>query len=197
MPAGRPRSFDASEALDRAMELFWERGYEGTSLADLTEAMGINRPSLYAAFGNKESLFRQALVRYVTGPGGHLQQALDAPTSREVVERIWFGSSAMVSQPERPRGCLLVQGVLACGSAAEPLRLEVARLRAAGETLIEKRLKRAVAEGDLPPDANPADLARLVATVNYGLAIQAASGVPAKALRRVAQLALAAWPTAK
>jgi AcrR family transcriptional regulator len=197
MPAGRPRSFDVNEALDRAMELFWERGYEGTSLADLTEAMGINRPSLYAAFGNKESLFRRTLAHYVVGPGGHLQRALEAPTSREVVERIWIGSHATVSQQDRPRGCLLVQSVLACGSEADPLRKEVAGMRAAGETLIEQRLKRAVAEGDLPPDASAADLARFVTTVNYGLAIQAASGVSAKALRRVAQIALAAWPTAK
>jgi AcrR family transcriptional regulator len=185
MATGRPREFDIDQALDRALNVFWRKGYEGTTLPDLTRAMGINRPSLYAAFGNKEELFRKALDRYAAGPASHAFAALNEPTARAVVERLWYGAVEMATHPQNPAGCLLVQGV----------RRDVAARRAAGVAALRRRFQRAVAEGDLPADANPADLARYVATVTYGMAVQAASGASRAQLRRVAQLALRNWPT--
>ena len=191
---GRPRAFDADRALDRALRVFWRKGYEGASLPELTKAMGINRPSLYAAFGNKESLFQKALERYASGPAGYVARALEAPTARAVFEQVLDGAIDLVSDPKNPRGCLMVQGALACGKDADSVRKDLIARRGAGECALRQRFDRARAEGDLPPDADPADLARYVTTVLHGLSVQAASGVPRDALRRVADTALRAWP---
>lgn len=190
----RPRMFDADEALDRALRVFWRKGYEGTSLADLTKAMQINRPSLYAAFGNKEGLFRRALDRYAEGPAAFAREALAAPTARAVVERLWSGAIDQLADPRSPRGCLLVQGALACGDAAESVRRELATRRAAGVAALRERLERAVAEGDLPSDADPDDLARFVTAVSHGMSVQAAGGATREDLERVVRTALRAWP---
>src|SRR5271166_2829743 len=114
MPVGRPRAFDVEKALDRALEVFWRKGYEGATLPDLTRAMGINRPSLYAAFGNKETLFRKTIERYIDGPGSHVALALEEPTARAVVERLWSATIELTAGPRGPRGCFLVQAALAC-----------------------------------------------------------------------------------
>ena len=119
MAMGRPREFDVDKALDLALQVFWRKGYEGASMADLTETMGITKPSLYAAFGNKEELFRKALDRYVDGPGGYFQVALAKPTIRAVVEHLLFEAADAVTDPDHPPGCLAVQGALSCGDAAE------------------------------------------------------------------------------
>src|SRR4029079_14289460 len=116
---GRPREFDADEALDRALEVCWRKGYEGASLAELTEAMGINRPSLYAAFGNKEALFRRAFDRYADGPAAYTRDALKARTALEVAERLLRGAADALTDPIHPPGCLGVMGALTCGEAAE------------------------------------------------------------------------------
>ena len=115
---GRPRAFDLDDALDRAMHVFWAKGYEAASLSNLTRAMQINRPSLYAAFGNKEQLFRKVLDRYMTGPLAFFGQALAAPKARDVVEQIFLGTARMSENPKAPPGCLLVQGALASGNAS-------------------------------------------------------------------------------
>ena len=115
VPSGRTRQFDVDEALDRALEVFWARGYEGATLPELTRAMGINRPSLYAAFGNKEQLFRKALDRYQTGPMSFLTEALRQPTARAVVEAIFSGFVRMQRDRDKARGCLVVSGAIACG----------------------------------------------------------------------------------
>jgi AcrR family transcriptional regulator len=191
---GRPRAFDLDHALEQALQVFWLKGYEGASLPDLTHAMGINRPSLYAAFGNKESLFRKALDRYVEGPASYMRAALEAPTARAAVERLLRETADRLSDPGHPGGCLIVQGALACGDASDSIRSELVARRAAAEGLLRRRFERARAEGDLPADANPADLAKFIATVIHGMAVQASSGVSRAKLRRVADLALRAWP---
>ena len=193
-PAGRPRSFDMDRALDCALQVFWRKGYEGASLSDLTEAMGINRPSLYAAFGDKEALFRKVLDRYAEGLTSYVREALNQPTARGAIEKLLRGSADRLSNPRNPPGCLNVQGALVCGNAAEGVRRELALRRAAGEGAIRQRLRRARAEGDLPPNANPADLARYVTTVLHGMSVQAAGGATRAELQRVAQTALQAWP---
>jgi AcrR family transcriptional regulator len=194
VPRGRPREFDVDGALERALDVFWRQGYEGTSLADLTRAMGINRPSLYAAFGSKEGLFRRALDRYAEGPSAYVREALNEPTARTAAGRLLRGAVDLLTDPGNPRGCLLVQGALACGEAAEPVRRELVARRVAGEGAVRRRFERARADGDLPADADPADLARYVMTVIWGLSAQAAGGASRKELRRVAEIALRAWP---
>ena len=195
MPSGRPRQFDVDEALNRALQVFWARGYEGASLTDLTKAMGINRPSLYAAFGSKEQLFRKALDRYQTGPQSFLGEALTKPTARAAADAIFSGFIRMLRGQDEARGCMIVSGALASGEEAEPVRRELARLRQATVSTLRQRFERAVREGDLPKGTNGATLARYIATVLNGLAVQAASGATEKELRRVAAMAMRAWPS--
>jgi AcrR family transcriptional regulator len=191
-PLGRPRAFNPDVALDRAMHVFWAKGYVGASLSNLTRAMRINRPSLYAAFGNKEQLFGKVLDRYMSGPLAWFGKALAAAKARDVVEQIFLGTARMAEDPRTPAGCLLVQGALACGTASA--RKEVAARRAAAEVALRCRLQRAKREGDLPKNADPAELAHYVVTVVRGMAIQAADGASRDQLHRVAQIALRAWP---
>ena len=195
MPSGRVRQFDADVALDRALEVFWARGYEGATLPELTKAMGINRPSLYAAFGNKEQLFRKALDRYQTGPMSFLTEALREPTARSAAEAIFSGFIHMQRNREKARGCLIVSGALASGEEAETVRQELARLRQSIVAVFRKRFESAVENGDLPKGTDCATLGRYVATVLGGLAVQAASGTPEKELRLVAAMAMRAWPS--
>src|SRR5437588_1729500 len=189
---GRPRAFDPDAALDRAMHVFWAKGYEGASLSNLTRAMRINRPSLYAAFGNKEELFRKVLDRYMDGPVAYFGKALAAPKARDVVEEILLGTARMAGDPKIPAGCLMVQGALACGDAS--VRKEVGARRTAAELALRRRLQRAKREGDLPKNADPAELAHYVMTVVRGMAVQSAGGASRDQLHRVAQIALRAWP---
>src|SRR5436190_1642646 len=140
-PIGRPRAFDADKALSRAMKVFWRKGYEGASLPDLTRAMGINRPSLYAAFGNKEALFRKAMDRYAEGPACHVREALAEPSARAAVERLFRGSIELVSDPKNPRGCFMVQAALASGDAGDPIRRELIKRRVAGEAALRERFE--------------------------------------------------------
>jgi AcrR family transcriptional regulator len=195
MPSGRLRQFDADKALDQALEVFWEYGYEGTSLPMLTEAMGINRPSLYAAFGNKEQLFRKTLDRYQTGPQSFLTAALRKPTARAVAEAIFSGFIEMQRDRQKARGCLIVGGALTSGEEAETIRRELAALRQSAVAILQKRFDKAMKEGDLPRGTDCKTLARYVATVLYGLAVQAASGATEKDLRQVTTMAMRAWPT--
>ena len=190
---GRPRSFDIDMALDRALQVFWKKGYEGASLSDLTRAMRINRPSLYAAFGDKESLFRRALDRYMDQETRYCQDAIQAPTLEGFVERLLHGAAEAMSRAGTPGGCLLVQGALTCSAAAEPVRRELATRRQAGELAICDRLKRAKKAGELPAGADPGVLAQYLTTVMQGMAVQAAGGASRSELRRVADTALRSW----
>ena len=191
---GRPRSFDIDRALDRAMQVFWRKGYEAASLSDLTKAVGVNRPSLYAAFGDKEALFRKALDRYLHGPAAYTQEALKEPTARAVVERLLRGAADLNTAPRNPGGCLTVQGALACGEAGDSIRRELAAYRATGEAAFHRRFQRAKSEGDLPATVNPADLARYVVTIVYGMAVQAAGGASRNELQHVVEMALRTLP---
>ncbi len=193
MKTGRPRSFCVEDALDRAMDVFWRKGYQGASLHDLTEAMGINAPSLYACFDNKEGLFRAVLDRYEDAGKGFLQEVLDAPTSRASAERFLQGVASRATDPENhPPGCLLLQS----GLASEDQRIpnELARHRAEKELALRERFNCAQLQGDLPASADPAALARYLVTVANGMCVQASAGAKAEELHMVAAMALAAWP---
>ncbi|MCB5167058.1 TetR/AcrR family transcriptional regulator [Streptomyces bambusae] len=195
MTLGRPRAFDLDERLDRAMRVFWRQGYEGTGLADLTEAMGISRPSLYAAYGNKEALFRKAVAHYTAGPARHADAALAEPTARAVTEHLLRGTVRVCTSDENPSaGCLIVQGALVTGPQGAALREELALMRAEGERALCARYRRAQEEGDLPAGLDPADLARHVKAVTYGIAVQAATGTAPADLHRLVDMTLAAWP---
>ncbi|MEV8632126.1 TetR/AcrR family transcriptional regulator [Streptosporangium sp. NPDC051023] len=195
MPGGRPRAFDPEAALDRALEVFWRQGYEGTAISDLTAAMGINRPSLYAAFGNKEELFRKVFDRYVDGPGGYAARALEALRAREVVERLVYGAIELTAGPATPRGCLSVRCAQPGGPETDQVRDEVVARRRAGEVALAARLTRAQEDGDLPAGCDPADLARLVILLTDGIAVQAAGGASRDELLRAAEVALRNWPS--
>jgi AcrR family transcriptional regulator len=191
---GRPRSFDADRALDRALEVFWREGYEGASLSDLSKAMGLNRPSIYAAFGDKESLFRKALDRYVSGPAAYVLAALSERPARAAMERLLNGAAEGLTDPHHPQGCLLVQGALSCSREFAAIQQELSVRREAVAAALRKRLSRAKLEGDLAADSNPADLARYFAAVLHGMAVQAAGGASRNDLKRVVRTAMRAWP---
>lgn len=191
---GRPRAFDVEKALDQALEIFHRKGYEGTSVTDLTEAIGIERPSLYAAFGDKETLFRKALDRYVERAMGFMESALAEKTARGFAESLLISAATLQTDPRNPRGCLTVQGALACGEESEPVRKELACRREQIEGLIRERLKLAKREADLPAGSNPTDLARYIATVLQGMSVQAASGATRNDLLKVVDITMKAWP---
>lgn len=192
MARGRPRTFDVDEALDTAMTVFWRHGYEGTSLAALSEALNVNLPSLYAAFGNKEALFTRVVDRYIEKPASYLRKAIEQPTARLVAERALYGAIEMVGKPGAGDGCLLVHGALAGGP--ESVRKQLSQRRAGAEAAVRKRLEAAQAQGDLPADANPTQLARYLMTVIWGMAVQAAGGATRRELKQIAAAALEAWP---
>lgn len=191
---GRPREFNVAAALDAAMRVFWEKGYEGASLDDLTAAMGINRSSLYSTFGDKEALFQKVIARYAQGPVSYMHQALQEPTARLVIERLVRETAKSLGDAGHPRGCLLLQGGLACGSGAESAQRAMIDGRRQGQVELEKRMRRARVEGDLPKNVNPSDLARYVSIVLNGLSIQAVNGATAAELKRAAELALRSMP---
>jgi AcrR family transcriptional regulator len=193
MPRGRPREFDTEQALDAALALFWRRGYEGTSLSALTRAIGVTPTSLYAAFGNKEQLFKRVVERYLRGPANYLQRALAEPTARRVAEAAMAGAIDMVMDPKHPDGCLLVNGALACDPALAPVREELSRRRFAAEAAVRRRFSRAVGEGDLASEDEARRLASFLMTVIWGLSVQAARGASRAELECAADVALRSW----
>jgi len=193
-PRGRPRKFEPDEALDAAMKVFWQRGYEGTTLTELTTATGLSRPSLYAAFGDKESIYRKVLDRYIHGPSSYMRSALSAPTAYEALTQMLHGAINLLTSPGNPSVCMIAQGTLACGEDSEAMRQEAIKRRRIGQTMLTQRLERAVTEGELPAETNPAELALYFATVLRGIGISALSGATREELTAIAGLALTVIP---
>jgi AcrR family transcriptional regulator len=191
---GRPRGFDVDQALDQALLLFWQKGFVATSISDLTEAMGINRPSLYATFGNKESVFRRALERYFQGPSSYLQEALQQKTTFEVARHILLGIVDLICASDSPRTCLWVHSAMSCGDLSDPLAQEFANQRRVGLAAIRRRFERGIREGDLPRSTDAAALAQFLQTVNVGLSVQGATGATRQELMAVVNQTLRTWP---
>ncbi|MGW0521916.1 TetR/AcrR family transcriptional regulator [Crossiella sp. NPDC003009] len=193
MPAGRPREFDVDAGLDAALRVFWRQGYEGAALTDLTEAVGVNRPSLYAAYGNKAELFRRALAHYSTHYATHMRESLAQPTARQTAEVFLRGAVRVTTAKGCPRGCLGVQGALAVGPDHDGIRQELLDWRREGERALAARFRQARADGEIASTVDCADLARYVSAVAFGISVQAAGGTSRAKLDRVVDLTLRAW----
>lgn len=194
-PKGRPRGFCAETALAAALRVFWTKGYEGASITDLTEAMGITRPSMYAAFGNKEALFRQALDLYEREKLDYMRCALDAPTARGVAERLMRGGIDNQTSDCAAKGCLGVISSIACGDESQAIREEVIARRASSRAAMVERFERARADGDFGADVVVDDLINYLFAFLQGLAVQAGAGATREQLECTVDLALRLWPT--
>ena len=191
---GRPREFDPETALAAALRVFWSLGYEGASLTELTEAMGITRPSLYACFGNKEALFHKALELYEREKLAYVRTALEAPTARGVAERLLNGALEMQTSACDPKGCMGVIASLACGAEAESIRADVLSRRASSDAALIRRFQQAKADGDLPQAIDPEALARYLGALLQGLSVQAKNGASRQELVTLVDTALMVWP---
>jgi AcrR family transcriptional regulator len=189
---GRPLSFDRGAALDKAMHVFWEHGYEAASIADLTAAMGITPPSLYTAFGDKEHLFLEAIEAYGKGPGGFGARALaEEPTARGAVQRLLEEAADELTQDCHPLGCMMV-----CSVAAKHVQAALAKRRAVGVESMQARIQRGIDEGELPAHADAGALANFFAMVYQGMSMQAKDGASKRALLASVALSMRSWPDA-
>lgn len=191
---GRPRVFDMDEALDKALEIFWKRGYEGASIAELTETLGINKPSLYAAFGNKEELFNKTLSRYVAGPVAFIQEAINQPSAYEVAQSFLTKAVEFFTDTKHPKGCLIVQAALSVSADSLLVQDLLTKYRYSYEKQLAKRFEKAKEEGDLPTDANAETLAKFLSTLHQGMSVQVTSGASKEELMQVVEFALKSWP---
>ena len=191
---GRPRAFVHEGALEAAMRVFWEKGYEGTSIGDLTCAMGINRSSLYTIYGDKDAIFRQVLLRYQEGPAFYLQQALQEPTSRRVIESLLRGAADLLTNPSNPKGCLVTQAALAVGKGAESAKQALTAFRQTSEDALVERFVKAQCTGDLPLKTDPGDLARYVLTFLAGLGVQGIDGTTKEQIDAISTMLLQSLP---
>jgi len=187
---GRPISFDRDEALEAAMLLFWERGYEGTSMADLTRAMGLNPSSIYAAFGDKHALFSLAVKRYMETRAQYAVGALEEPTLEKVIRALFDNTIAFLTTPGHPPTCMTLAGAVGCSVDATPARDLMTEIRRQNEVAIRERLLKARKSGELPRDINVDDYTRYLSSIIAGLSIQSANGSTKAELKRTAQMAL-------
>ena len=193
-PRGRPRGFDRDAALRRAMTVFWQRGYAGASVEALAGAMRINKPSLYAAFGCKEELFREALELYGVVEGAPVQRALDeAPTARHGVQGALRVNANLYTARGKPRGCMIGLSALQCPPEDARVRRVARRTRQEGEAAIRRRVERGIADGDVPPTADANAMAAFYTAVIHGLSVQARDGVSRTVLDAIVEGAMAAW----
>ena len=192
-PRGRPRAFDRDEALDRAMALFWDRGYEGTSLDDLTAAMRISTSSLYATFGDKERLFDATMDRYLASAGGYFLPILNGERKvLRAVEKLMGAVAREATRPGQPIGCMLSLALTHSSPAAESIRISLAKRRNRSRMVLQARLERGIADGELAPDTNAVALARFLMTVIQGMTVQARDGASCQELDSIVQFALRA-----
>jgi AcrR family transcriptional regulator len=187
---GRPIGFDKDAALEAAMLLFWERGYEGTSMADLTQAMGINPSSIYAAFGDKHALFSLAVKRYMTIRAQYATKALEEPTLKRAIRALFDNTVAFLTTPGHPSRCMTLAGAVGCSVDATPARDLMAEIRKQNEVAMKERFLQARKSGELSKDVNVDDYTRYLSTIIAGLSIQAANGSTKAELKRTAQMAL-------
>jgi AcrR family transcriptional regulator len=191
---GRPREFDLDKALATAEELFWRKGYDGTSVSDLTSAMGIVPPSFYFAFKSKERLFDDVLEHYLSERLAYIGEALNAPTARAVAERLLYAMADSQTDPSCPPGCLAINNSMPAAGTQDPVRLKLAEVRRELQARLTSRFMKAVEDGDLCRDSDPEALARFILTVGWGMGIEAQSGTTRDQLRASVALALKAWP---
>lgn len=194
---GRPRNFDPDAALDRALEVFWRHGFQAASLAELTAATGLCKPSLYAAFGDKEALYLKALERYVTlQVEQHAAIFGTEPDARSALEKFLRTMAAMLADPGLPRGCLIVNGMADCGMASTPPAIEQALHKAVqgSETRLHRQFIQAQRDGQLAPDINTGGLAAFYTSFLAGLGILAKSGAKRAKLNAAIATAMSAWP---
>jgi len=191
---GRPKEFDPDEALCAALQVFWKHGYDGASLTELTDAMGITRPSLYATYGNKEELFRKVLDRYEQSHLCFVAEALADPSVRSAIEKLLDGYAQVLTDPMHPPGCLGVNSAVCGGDESQAIRQELIARRSLSEDTIRERFERAAADGELPLGEDPADWARYVMSVGLGMAVKATSGSCREELQKVGRMALRALP---
>jgi len=190
---GRPRSFDRDQALDAAVHVFWAKGFAGASMADLTAAMGIASPSLYAAFGSKEGLYREAIERYVANNIGAFWGVMDLPTARESVEGLLRNAARAFSTPGVPPGCMVMQTATEAGDLSPALASGLCEMRASNAETLARRLQRGVEEGDVAATTDVRAVADFYATVHKGLSLSAKGGAGADELHSVVTSAMAAW----
>jgi AcrR family transcriptional regulator len=194
-PRGRPRGFNRDDVLDRAMRLFWTRGYEATSVSDLTEAMGITPPSLYSAFGDKKSLFLEAVDRYQVGPGLFAQKALsEEPTAERAIRRLLMDTIESFCDPNHPRGCMVVLAATNCTVESSDVMDALADRRRAAERAIRNRIAAGRTAGEFPAGTDVDALAGLVASTLYGFSIRARDGASRAGLRKTVEQMMRAWP---
>lgn len=192
---GRPLSFDRDAVLDKAMLAFWRSGYETTSISDLTAAMGVTAPSLYAAFGNKQQLFLEAMRRYAGDPAALEQDMAGAPTARDAVAGMLRRAAMLFTEETTPPGCLLASAAATGSPDASEVRDAVAAERRRVRDIIVRRIEVDIAKGVLPPDTRPAPLADLAIAVTQGLSVLARDGADRASVLAVAETAIAGWPS--
>lgn len=191
---GRPRTFDVEQALEAALGVFWRKGFEGTSYADLVAATGVERPALYSAFGNKEALFLKALDRYGSHYGNYVWEALNLDSARAVATSVLEGAVELNTRFADRAGCFGINGALAGSDESETSRRALIKWRADGEAVLRDRFERAKREGDLTADADASVLSAYILTVAHGIAVQAKAGFSKETLTAVARQALRTWP---